>query len=130
MRGILGYTEDDVVSTDFYGDAHSSIFDAKAGIALTPNFVKLVSWVRVSHLGLSSVACECTPCVIAFFKLGDGMSGRNIHAVSRWLAFMSDLPHIFVSSVISLTYYSMTMKLATPTASSISSSTLRSTRAD
>ncbi|TFJ88628.1 hypothetical protein NSK_000197 [Nannochloropsis salina CCMP1776] len=44
MRGILGYTEDDVVSTDFYGDVHSSIFDAKAGIALTPNFVKLVSW--------------------------------------------------------------------------------------
>lgn len=68
MRGILGYTEDDVVSTDFYGDVHSSIFDAKAGIALTPNFVKLVSWVRVSHLGLSSVACEFTPCVIVFFQ--------------------------------------------------------------
>ena len=46
MKGILDYTEDEVVSTDFYGDAHSSIFDAKAGIALTPNFVKLVSWVR------------------------------------------------------------------------------------
>jgi glyceraldehyde-3-phosphate dehydrogenase/erythrose-4-phosphate dehydrogenase len=46
MAGILGYTEDEVVSTDFYGDTHSSIFDAKAGIALSPNFVKLVSWVR------------------------------------------------------------------------------------
>jgi glyceraldehyde 3-phosphate dehydrogenase len=44
MAGILGYTEDDVVSTDFYTDKRSSIFDAKAGIALSPTFVKLVSW--------------------------------------------------------------------------------------
>nr|QED12508.1 glyceraldehyde 3-phosphate dehydrogenase [Selenicereus undatus] len=44
LKGILGYTEDDVVSTDFIGDSRSSIFDAKAGIALNKNFVKLVSW--------------------------------------------------------------------------------------
>ncbi|KAF7819462.1 glyceraldehyde-3-phosphate dehydrogenase, cytosolic [Senna tora] len=44
MKGILGYTEDDVVSTDFVGDCRSSIFDAKAGISLSNNFVKLVSW--------------------------------------------------------------------------------------
>jgi len=44
MYGILGYTEDDVVSNDFIGDARSSIFDAKAGIALNDKFVKLVSW--------------------------------------------------------------------------------------
>ncbi|QCD93525.1 glyceraldehyde 3-phosphate dehydrogenase [Vigna unguiculata] len=44
MKGILGYTEDDVVSTDFIGDSRSSIFDAKAGISLNNNFVKLVSW--------------------------------------------------------------------------------------
>jgi glyceraldehyde 3-phosphate dehydrogenase len=44
MRGILAYTEDEVVSTDFVGDTHSSIFDAKAGIALSDTFVKLVSW--------------------------------------------------------------------------------------
>jgi glyceraldehyde 3-phosphate dehydrogenase len=44
LKGILGYTEDDVVSTDFVGDARTSIFDAKAGIQLTPTFVKLVSW--------------------------------------------------------------------------------------
>ncbi|KAG6793389.1 hypothetical protein POTOM_002597 [Populus tomentosa] len=44
LKGILGYTEDDVVSTDFMGDSRSSIFDAKAGIALNDNFVKLVSW--------------------------------------------------------------------------------------
>ncbi|KAL0014491.1 hypothetical protein SO802_001560 [Lithocarpus litseifolius] len=44
LKGILGYTEEDVVSTDFVGDSRSSIFDAKAGIALNDNFVKLVSW--------------------------------------------------------------------------------------
>jgi len=44
MKGILGYTEDDVVSSDFIGDFHSSIFDKKAGIALSDDFVKLVSW--------------------------------------------------------------------------------------
>ncbi|VDM46819.1 unnamed protein product [Toxocara canis] len=44
MKGILGYTEDSVVSTDFVGDSHSSIFDANACISLNPNFVKLISW--------------------------------------------------------------------------------------
>ncbi|XP_010693410.1 glyceraldehyde-3-phosphate dehydrogenase GAPCP2, chloroplastic isoform X2 [Beta vulgaris subsp. vulgaris] len=44
LKGILGYTEDDVVSNDFTGDTRSSIFDAKAGIALSSSFVKLVSW--------------------------------------------------------------------------------------
>ena len=44
LKGILEYTEDLVVSSDFIGDTNSSIFDAKAGIALNDNFVKLVSW--------------------------------------------------------------------------------------
>ncbi|HTI59425.1 type I glyceraldehyde-3-phosphate dehydrogenase [Mucilaginibacter sp.] len=44
MKGILGYTEDEVVSEDFKGDVRTSIFDAKAGIALNDNFVKVVSW--------------------------------------------------------------------------------------
>lgn len=44
MAGILGYTEELVVSTDFIGDTNSSIFDARAGIALNSNFVKLISW--------------------------------------------------------------------------------------
>lgn len=44
LKGILGYTEDEVVSNDFLGDARTSIFDANAGIALNGNFVKLVSW--------------------------------------------------------------------------------------
>jgi glyceraldehyde 3-phosphate dehydrogenase len=44
MAGILGYQSKDVVSSDFIGDTRSSIFDQKAGIALTDDFVKLVSW--------------------------------------------------------------------------------------
>ena len=44
LKGILGYTEDAVVSSDFLGDARTSIFDAKAGIQLSPRFVKVVSW--------------------------------------------------------------------------------------
>ncbi len=44
LKGILGYTEDDVVSSDFIGDSRTSIFDKKAGIMLSPTFVKLISW--------------------------------------------------------------------------------------
>ncbi len=44
LKGILGYTEDAVVSQDFVGDKRTSIFDKDAGIMLSPNFVKLVSW--------------------------------------------------------------------------------------
>lgn len=44
LKGILGYTEDKVVSSDFIGDPHASIFDAGAGIMLNPNFVKVISW--------------------------------------------------------------------------------------
>lgn len=44
LKGILGYTDEAVVSSDFLGDPHTSIFDAKAGIALTDTFVKVVSW--------------------------------------------------------------------------------------
>ena len=44
MKGVLAYTEDDVVSSDFIGDSHTSIFDAKAGISLNDNFVKVISW--------------------------------------------------------------------------------------
>jgi len=44
LKGILGYTEDEVVSSDFIGDARTSIFDAKAGIMLNANFVKIVAW--------------------------------------------------------------------------------------
>lgn len=44
LKGVLGYTDEDVVSSDFLGDPRTSIFDAKAGIMLNPNFLKVVSW--------------------------------------------------------------------------------------
>ncbi|XP_022137534.1 glyceraldehyde-3-phosphate dehydrogenase 2, cytosolic-like [Momordica charantia] len=53
LKGILGYTEDEVVSTDFVGDNRSSIFDAKAGIALNEKYVKLVAWYD-NELGYST----------------------------------------------------------------------------
>ena len=59
LKGILGYTEDAVVSSDFLGDKRTSIFDAKAGIALTDTFVKVVSWydneIGYSNKGLDLI---------------------------------------------------------------------------
>ena len=57
LKGILGYTEDAVVSSDFLGDARTSIFDAKAGIALTDTFVKVVSWYD-NEIGYSNKVLE------------------------------------------------------------------------
>jgi len=60
MKGILGYTDEQVVSTDFLGDTRSSIFDAEAGIALSDTFVKLISWydneVGYSHRVVDLIA--------------------------------------------------------------------------
>ncbi len=44
LKGIMGYTEDDVVSSDFIGESCTCVFDAKAGISLNEHFVKLVAW--------------------------------------------------------------------------------------
>ena len=44
LKGIMGYTDECVVSSDFIGDPRSSIFDSTAGLSLTPTFAKLVSW--------------------------------------------------------------------------------------
>jgi glyceraldehyde 3-phosphate dehydrogenase len=55
LDGILAYTEDDVVSTDFLGESCTSIFDAGAGIALTDTFMKLVAWYD-NEWGYS---CKC-----------------------------------------------------------------------
>jgi glyceraldehyde 3-phosphate dehydrogenase len=55
MAGILGYTEDEVVSTDFLGESCTSVFDARAGLALSDTFVKLVSWYD-NEWGYS---CKC-----------------------------------------------------------------------
>jgi len=57
MKGILGYTEDEVVSTDFVGSTESSIFDAKAGIPLNSNFIKLISWYD-NEYGYSRRVCD------------------------------------------------------------------------
>ena len=53
LSRYVGYTEDEVVSTDFIGDERSTIFDAGAGISLNPNFVKLVAW----YVKLSTNLC-------------------------------------------------------------------------
>ena len=57
LKGILGYTEDQVVSNDFVGDIRTSIFDAGAGIQLSPNFVKVVSWYD-NEMGYSAKVVE------------------------------------------------------------------------
>ncbi|EJD44578.1 glyceraldehyde 3-phosphate dehydrogenase [Auricularia subglabra TFB-10046 SS5] len=57
LKGILAYTEEDVVSTDFVGEHASSVFDAKAGIALNDRFVKLVSWYD-NEWGYSARVCD------------------------------------------------------------------------
>jgi len=57
LKGIMAYTDEDVVSTDFVGDTHSSIFDAKAGISLNDNFVKLVAWYD-NEWGYSRRVCD------------------------------------------------------------------------
>ena len=57
LKGILGYTEDAVVSNDFLGDTRTSIFDAGAGIQLSPTFVKVISWYD-NEMGYSAKVCE------------------------------------------------------------------------
>jgi glyceraldehyde 3-phosphate dehydrogenase len=57
MKGVLGYTDQKVVSTDFRGDSHTSIFDAEAGMALDGNFIKVVSWYD-NEWGYSSKVLE------------------------------------------------------------------------
>ena len=64
MKGVLGYTEDKVVATDFRGDPRSSIFDANAGIALDSTFVKLVSWYD-NEWGYSNKCLEMVKVVAA-----------------------------------------------------------------
>jgi len=57
MKGVMAYTEDAVVSTDFLGHSASSIFDAQGGIQLNPNFVKLISWYD-NEWGYSKRVCD------------------------------------------------------------------------
>jgi len=64
LKGILGYTEDKVVATDFRGETHTSVFDAEAGIALDGTFVKLVSWYD-NEWGYSNKCLEMARVVAA-----------------------------------------------------------------
>lgn len=57
MKGVLAYTDDQVVSQDFRGDSNSSIFDARAGIQLSPTFVKLITWYD-NEYGYSCRVCD------------------------------------------------------------------------
>ena len=57
LKGILGYTDEAVVSSDFLGDTRTSIFDADAGIALTDTFVNVVSWYD-NEIGYSNKVLE------------------------------------------------------------------------
>ena len=61
LKGILGYTEDAVVSSDFLNDARTSIFDAGAGIQLNEHFVKVVSWYD-NEWGYSNKILEMIKC--------------------------------------------------------------------
>ena len=62
MKGIMDYTDEAVVSSDFLGNTHTSIFDEKAGIALTDKFVKLVSWYD-NEIGYSNKVLELIKCM-------------------------------------------------------------------
>ena len=64
LKGILGYTEDAVVSTDFVGETCTSVFDAKAGIALTDTFVKVVSWYD-NEIGYSNKVLDLASFIMA-----------------------------------------------------------------
>jgi len=67
LKGILGYTEDQVVSNDFIGEICTSVFDAKAGIALTDTFVKVVSWYD-NEIGYSNKVLDLAAHVINYNK--------------------------------------------------------------
>ena len=67
LAGVLGYTNEEVVSADFLGDTRTSIFDAKAGIQLTPTFVKVVSWYD-NEIGYSNKVLD----LIAHMKKVNG----------------------------------------------------------
>ncbi|MCX2956574.1 MAG: type I glyceraldehyde-3-phosphate dehydrogenase, partial [Candidatus Regiella insecticola] len=67
MKGIVGYTEDEVVSTDFNGQELTSIFDAKAGLALNKNFAKLIAWYD-NETGYSSKVLDLASLMYSYQK--------------------------------------------------------------
>merc|ERR1712113_512984 len=71
-KGIVGYTEDQVVSSDFIGETCSTVFDAEAGIMLTPTFVKLVSWYD-NEWGYSTRLVD----LVAMMAVSDGVTTKE-----------------------------------------------------
>jgi len=89
LKGIMGYTEDEVVSSDFIGDTRSSIFDAKAGIALNSTFVKLISWYD-NEMGYSHRVVDLT-CKLAkdtnkdeIFEVIKAASENELKGILGW----------------------------------------------
>ena len=74
LAGVLGYTEDQVVSNDFVGEKCTSVFDAKAGISLNDNFVKVVSWYD-NEIGYSTRVVDLAEKITENVSTGSG-SGK------------------------------------------------------
>ena len=79
MRGIIGYTEDDVVSSDFIGEPCTCVFDAKAGIALNDHFVKLIAWYD-NEWGYS---CKVLDLIMHMAAIDSGSSRTHRSVASR-----------------------------------------------
>jgi len=79
MKGIIAYTEDDVVSSDIIGDPHSCVFDARAGIALNDHFVKLIAWYD-NEWGYS---CKVLDLIMHMAAVDSGSATANKSRVSR-----------------------------------------------
>ena len=96
LKGILAYTEDEIVSTDLIGDVHSSIFDAKAGISLNDNFVKLVSW----YDNVSSIPFVFTTHCINSYRNGVTLdvSWISLHTLPRLMLALKCIGARFTSS--------------------------------
>jgi len=79
-KGVVGYTEDQVVSSDFIGETNSTVFDAGAGIMLTPTFVKLVSWYD-NEWGYSTRLVDLISCM----AVKDGVldASKNVVAAGQ-----------------------------------------------
>jgi glyceraldehyde 3-phosphate dehydrogenase len=79
MKGIIGYTEDDVVSSDFIGDPRTCVFDAKAGIALSDHFVKLIAWYD-NEWGYS---CKVLDLIMHMAAVDNNSTGANKSVAPR-----------------------------------------------
>ena len=83
LKGILGYTDEDVVSNDFVGNARSSIFYAKAGIALNSTFVKLFSWYDNGY-GYMGVIENISTVLLLYHELFLSDCGPITHRSMNW----------------------------------------------